>query len=218
LPFRPRSTRPKRIPKQGDPAGTAARSRELNRRRLKPLDDSLLVDELKKGSEEAFVTLFDRFHGRIFNVVFRVLGDAAECEDVVQEVFMKVIRNIDSFNEQSTLYTWLYRIAVNAAVDTRKKFGPRKMASIYDREGKSHEIPSLAEAPDRDPQRREMADLLRDALDQLSEDHKTILVLREFEGLSYNEIAEVLDCSKGTVESRLYRARNRLREKMERFL
>jgi RNA polymerase sigma-70 factor (ECF subfamily) len=190
----------------------------LSRRRLIPLDDSLLVSELRKGSEDAFTTLFDRYQGRIYNVVFRVLGEAAECEDVVQDVFMKVIRNIDSFNEQSSLYTWLYRIAVNAAVDTKKKFGPRKMAPLHDKEGKSQELPSETEAPDQAPQRREMAGLLRENLDQLSEDHRTILILREFEGLSYNEIAETLGCSKGTVESRLYRARNRLRERMERYL
>jgi RNA polymerase sigma-70 factor (ECF subfamily) len=92
------------------------------------------------------------------------------------------------------------------------------MASLYDREGKALEISAGMDGPDEDPQREEMAVILRKALDQLSEAHRTILILREFDGMSYNDIAEVLGCSKGTVESRLFRARSRLREKMEKYL
>ena len=91
------------------------------------------------------------------------------------------------------------------------------MLSLYRKDGEPHAIPSDAEGPEAAPQRREMVERLGQAMDQLTEDHRTILVLREFDGLSYNEIAEVLQCSKGTVESRLFRARNRLREKMEKY-
>lgn len=171
-----------------------------------------------EGSEEAFVEMLELYQGRIYSVVHRIVTDAAECEDVVQEVFLKVLRNIRSFNFKSTLYTWLYRIAVNAAVDARKKHGPQKMMSIYREDGKAHEIRSEVESPDQGPERREMAGKLHGAIEELSEDHRSILILREFEGLSYNEIAKVLDCSKGTVESRLFRARGRLREKMEKYL
>jgi len=182
------------------------------------LDDSRLVDMLQNGSEEAFQALFDQYHARIHHVIYRIVGDAAECDDVMQEVFLKVLKNIDAFNRQSSLYTWLYRIAVNAAVDARKKFGPQRMASLYDREGKALEIGADTDGPDEDPQREEMAEILRKALDQLSDAHRTILILREFDGMSYIVIAEVLGCSKGTVESRLFRARSRLREKMEKYL
>lgn len=181
------------------------------------MDDAQLVEGLQNGSEEAFLTLLDQYQSRIFNAVYRVLGDAVECEDVVQEVFLKVVKSIHTFNRKSSLYTWLYRIAFNTAVDARKKFSPRKMISLHDENGASQEIRAKVKTPDHDPQRREMAELLRDAMEQLTDAHRTILMLREFEGLSYTQIAEVLGCSKGTVESRLYRARNRLREKMEKY-
>lgn len=187
-------------------------------KRTVPLDDFQLVEKLKEGAEDAFHELFERYKDRIFNVVFRIIGDSAECEDVVQEVFLKVIRNIGSFNHKSALYTWLYRIAVNAAVDFKKKFKPHGVISIYRQDGVAKEIPSPSEYPEVEPQRREMAKILDQALNQLSEKHRTILILREFQGLSYSEISEVLGCSKGTVESRLFRARGRLREKMERYL
>lgn len=188
------------------------------RRRKELLDESQLVKKLKEGSEEAFLELFEQYKARILSVVYRIVGNTTEGEDVVQEVFIKAYKNIGSFHFKSTFYTWLYRIAVNAAIDYKKKFQPQGIVSIHCRDGKVQEIPSPAESPDRGPQQKEMALILREALDQLTEKHKTILILREFEGLSYEEIAEVLDCSKGTVESRLFRARNRLREKMERFI
>lgn len=187
-------------------------------KRKRPLDDSRLVDQLIEGSETAYRELIELYQGRLFSVIFKILGTQTEAEDVVQDVFVKVLRNIRSFNRQSALYTWLYRIAVNAAVDYKKKFKPQGVLSIYQSDGNAWELPSNAEKPDAKPQREEMAELLKGALDQLSDKHKTILILREFEGLSYTDIAEVLSCSKGTVESRLFRARNRLREKMEKYL
>jgi len=187
-------------------------------KRKTALNDSQLVEKLKEGSEEAFIELIDLYKNRLMSVVFRFVGNSSEAEDIVQDVLLKVIKNIRSFNNKSALYTWLYRIAVNAAVDYTKKFRQQGVLSIYTPDGEAHEIPSDEEGPESFPQRREMAALLRNALDELSEKHKAILILREFEGLSYSNIAEVLDCSKGTVESRLFRARNRLREKMERYL
>ena len=182
------------------------------------MDDSLLVEKLKQGSEEAFETFFELYQSRIFHVVYRIVGDLSESEDVVQEVFLKALKNIGSFHAKSALYTWLYRIAVNAAVDQKKKFKPQGVVSIHRHDGGVEEIISREDGPERAPQRREEAQLLWKAMDELSEKHKAILILREFDGLSYEEIAEVLDCSKGTVESRLFRARNCLREKMERVL
>jgi RNA polymerase sigma-70 factor (ECF subfamily) len=199
-------------------ARQVAPSSEPPQKRMKRLDDSQLIEKLQQGSEEAFMEMFEQYKGRIFNVVYRILGEPSDCEDVVQEVFLKAYRNIGSFNHQSALYTWLYRIGVNAAVDYKKKYKRPGVVSLYRQDGTMHDFTSDMEGPDADPQRREMAALLKEALDQLSEKHRTILILREFEGLSYEEISEVLDCSKGTVESRLFRARGRLREKLEKFL
>ncbi len=182
------------------------------------MDDTLLVERLKQGSEEAFEEFFELYKGRIFSVVYRILVDPTETEDVVQEVFLKALKNIGSFNQKSSLYTWLYRIAVNTGVDFKKKFRPKGVVSIQRYDGAAEEIVYRGEGPHAAPERSEMAQILRKTMDQLSEKHKTILVLREFEELTYEEISEVLQCSKGTVESRLFRARARLREKMERYL
>ncbi len=186
--------------------------------RKRSVDDSQLVEQLKRGSEEAFEELFERHRDKVFNVVFRILGDVTECEDVVQEAFLKALRNIHSFHGNSAFYTWLYRIAVNAAVDFRKKLRPRGVVSIHRKDGTTQEVTSQADGPVKIEQRREMAGLLRETMNELTEKHRSILILREFQGLSYIEISEVLGCSKGTVESRLFRARHSLREKMERYM
>jgi len=128
------------------------------------------------------------------------------------------LRNIHSFHGNSAFYTWLYRIAVNAAVDFRKKLRPRGVVSIHRKDGTTQEVTSQADGPVKIEQRREMAGLLRETMNELTEKHRSILILREFQGLSYIEISEVLGCSKGTVESRLFRARHSLREKMERYM
>ena len=182
------------------------------------MDDSRLVAGLKSGSEEAFERLFEGYKDRLFNVVFRIVGDPESSEDVVQEVFLKALRNIEAFNEESTLYTWLYRIAVNAAVDFRKKFGHKGTVSIHRFEGAEDLLPSREDPPDREPQRKEMAALLREAMDRLSEKHRTILVLREFEGLSYEEIAAVLGCPVDEVRWKLHAARRRLRRRLAPLL
>lgn len=194
----------------------AASKNPLQEREL--LDDTRLVEGLKEGSEDAFVELLDRFEGKIYNTVLRIVQNAASAEDVVQEVFLKTLRNIDAFNFQAGLYTWIYRIAVNAALDALKKSQRQRAMSLSQEDGTTYNLPSAAPDPSAGPEQSEMAALLRKAIDELPEKFRTILVLREFDGLSYEEISRVLDCSKGTVESRLFRARERLRQKMERYL
>ncbi len=182
------------------------------------MDDIRLVEGLKKGDEESFKVLLDRYEGRIFNTALRITGDFSETEDVVQEAFLKAYRNIDSFDFRSGFYTWLYRIAVNSALDSRKKTMKHRALSLNQGEDVNIDIPADGEDPTRNPEMDEMAELLSAALDELPEKYRTILVLREYEGLSYIEISEVLNCSKGTVESRLFRARERLKKKMEKYL
>jgi RNA polymerase sigma-70 factor (ECF subfamily) len=141
-----------------------------------------------------------------------------DAEDVVQEAFLKTLRHIDSFNFQAGLYTWIYRIAVNSALDCRKKTKRTRALSLHLNEETTLEIPSGAADPSESPETDEMVRLLEKSLDELPDKYRTILILREFDGLSYEEISQVLQCSKGTVESRLFRARERLRKKMEKYL
>jgi len=181
------------------------------------LDDTRLIEGLKKGTNEAFRELLDRYEAKLFNTVLRIVKNAACAEDVVQEVFLKTLKNIESFNYQAGLYTWIYRIAVNAALDCRKKKRRHRAVPIHLEDDKTLEIPSGGDDPSAAPERDEMARLLAAAIEDLPEKYRTIIILREFEGLSYEEIAGVLACSKGTVESRLFRARERLRKKMEKY-
>jgi RNA polymerase sigma-70 factor (ECF subfamily) len=182
------------------------------------LDDIRLVEGLKKGTEEAFEELLDRYEGKIFNAVLRIVKNRSDAEDVVQEAFLKTLRHIESFNFQAGIYTWIYRIAVNSALDCRKKKMRTQAVSLHLDEERTFELPSNEADPSAAPEQDEMARLLLAALDELPEKYRTILILREFEDLSYEEISQVLECSKGTVESRLFRARERLRKKMERHI
>lgn len=184
--------------------------------------DQELIAAILDGSEPAFGTLIDRYKDRVFRLLGRYCRDAVECEDLAQEVFLKVFRKLDTFQHESAFFTWLYRITVNAATDYLSRASRRRLRLVeedavldegarlhggMDVEGQSPAAPLL---------RDELAVVTRQIVDKLPEKYRTILVLREFEDLSYNEIAEVLQCNLGTVESRLFRARQRFKEQLER--
>ncbi len=178
-----------------------------------PAEERELVLAARRGSEEAFRALVERYHARLYETVLRIVKERADAEEITQETFFRAWRNLKSFQFDSALYTWLYRIAVNAAVDFSKRRRRRGHLSI-DEEGstvagslRGHEPPPAAR-----PERSEAVALVRAAVDDLPEPFKTILVLREYGELSYEQLAEVLDVPKGTVESRLFRARMRLRD------
>lgn len=184
--------------------------------------DQELIAAILDGSEPAFGALIDRYKDRVFRLLGRYCRDAIECEDLAQEVFLKVFRKLDTFQHESAFFTWLYRITVNAATDYLSRASRRRLRLVeedavldegarlhggMDVEGQSPAAPLL---------RDELALVTRQIVDKLPEKYRTILVLREFEDLSYNEIAEVLQCNLGTVESRLFRARQRFKEQLER--
>lgn len=160
----------------------------------------------------------ETYQDRIYRLVRRLLRDADEADDVTQEVFVKAYFRLSSFQGDSAFFTWLYRVAVNAATDWRKKWWRRKGASLDDSPRGAAGIVDEGPGPTRLVHGRELGDRLTSALAELPEKYRAILVLREYEGLSYEEIARVLGLKKGTVESRLYRARERLRLLMEPHL
>ncbi len=181
------------------------------------MDDFALVRQAREGSEAAFRSLVQRYQDRIVNVVFRFLGDLDESEDVAQETFLKVHRKLGSFQFESTFYTWLYRIAVNAAQDRVKQRRRRPATSLEDLPPVFASPASDAGPPDRVVLSQEIATTVRAKVDELPARYRTVLVLREFEGRSYEEISEILGCSIGTVESRLFRARQRLMRKLQSY-
>ncbi len=179
--------------------------------------DAELIAAVLEGSEAAFASLVERYQDRLFRLLGRYCRDQVECEDLAQDVFLKVFRKLHTFQGDSQFFTWLYRIAVNAATDHLSKASSRRLRLVED-------DASLDTGGDRDEQSpaaplmtAELAAVTRSIVDSLPEKFRTILVLREFEGLSYTEIAAVLQIQLGTVESRLFRARQRFKEALERL-
>jgi len=185
-----------------------------------------LVQRLKKRDEAAFNELITLYQGRIFRLVFRMLGDRAEAEDLAQEVFVTVFKSIDGFRGDSKLSTWLYRVASNHCKN-RIKYLQRRAR------GKKMEFDEIAEAgaiesssmnpsahiarPDQIVEGYEKEEILKVAIASLDEDHRELIVLRDIEALTYDEIQAITGLAQGTVKSRLHRARHALREKVVRL-
>ena len=176
--------------------------------------DRDLIHEAKKGNQAAFAQLVNRYYEMVYAVSYGVLNHAETARDTAQEVFFKVFREIRNFEGKSKLKTWLYRIAVNAAIDEGRK--KRPVISL-DAEDPETEKPLIVPA-DHGPNPRDLAhqselrEVIHQALEELSADHRAVLVLREFQDLSYEEIAQTLQIEAGTVMSRLFYARKKLAE------
>lgn len=172
--------------------------------------DRDLIAAVLDGSEAAFGELVDRYKDRVFRLLGRYCRDSIECEDLAQEVFLKVFRKLHTFNHESQFFTWLYRITANAATDHLSRASSRRLRLVEDT-GVFERGDEERESPTAPLERQELAAVTREIVASLPEKFRTILVLREFEGLSYTDIAEVLDIQLGTVESRLFRARQRFK-------
>lgn len=175
------------------------------------MDDAELLASARAGDPDAFATLVGRYEVRIVRLV-RGMVPESDTEDVTQEAFLKAFRKIGDFDGRSSFYTWLYRIAANTAMDWRKKERHRRHAPLPEGPEGEDAVPSLDAGPETATTRRELAARIDAAIAALPEKYREILLLREIEGLSYEEISKELGMSKGTVESRLFRARERLRE------
>ncbi|MEE4204274.1 MAG: RNA polymerase sigma factor RpoE [Halieaceae bacterium] len=172
--------------------------------------DQQLVRRAQRGDTRAFDLLVLKYQGRIATLVARFVNSPAEVEDVTQEAFIKAFRALPKFRGESAFYTWLYRIASNAAKNhlVAKGRRPTSDADIDDAEYFDNgDALRDAETPENRLFGDELAAVVRDALEGLPDDLRTALTLREFEGLSYEDIAEVMDCPVGTVRSRIFRAR-----------
>src|SRR5207245_11566558 len=183
-----------------------------NRMQGRPGDDPHLVDRLRAGDPRAFEELVIAYQHRVFGVALRMLGNRAEAEEIAQEVFLRAYRAIGAFRGEARLGTWLYGIASRlclnrlASPDRRLARGDEALADV------AAPTPDAASAAER----AELDAALRAAIAGLPEERRLVLVLRDVEGLSYEEIAETLAIDPGTVRSRLHRARLQLEEKLER--
>ena len=184
-----------------------------------PRKDLMLIAETLGGNQLSFQLLVERYQGRMFALVRHYTRNPVEVEDLVQDVFLKAFSRLGSFQRQSSFYTWLTRIAINTALDFLKRSGRSPVQGVEDPEtalGGEIGAPrgGVSPAPDARMERQEIARVTGEVLDELPEIFRAVLVLREFEELSYQEIADVQGISIGTVESRLFRARARFRDKL----
>ena len=184
-----------------------------------PKEDAL-VTALSQGVEEAFEILIQRYQQPVYNLVCRLLNDPSDAADIVQEVFLKVFRNIGSFRGNSSLKTWIYRIAVNEAYNHRRWFSrhQRQEVALGREEGLSgyaDSVPDPAPTPFDQAADHETHALVEKAMEKLNPKFRAAVVLRDIEDLSYEEIAAVLEISLGTVKSRILRGREALRKILE---
>jgi RNA polymerase sigma-70 factor (ECF subfamily) len=187
-------------------------------------EDTRLVRRLKARNPGAFETLVHRFQGPVFNLVFRMLGNRQEAEDLAQEVFISVFKQIEGFRGEASLSTWIYRIASNHCINRRKYLSHRRrgteksLADLSDRdELASGRLPASSRPPRPDEMAEglELERAIQAAISSLEEDHRLVLVLRDIQCLSYEEIVEITGVAIGTVKSRLHRARMALKDKLD---
>ena len=180
--------------------------------------DQQLVQRAQRGDLRAFDLLVLKYQGRIAALVSRYVSDAGEVEDVTQEAFIKAYRALGKFRGDSAFYTWLYRIAANAAKNhlVAKGRRPGADATIEDAEGFDEGgLLSESASPEALAMGGELADVVESALNALPDELKAALMLREFDGLSYDDIADVLGCPVGTVRSRIFRAREAIDQRVK---
>ena len=185
--------------------------------------DQVWVEACRKGDREAFGRLIEKYRERIINVAYSVLRDRDEAMDVSQEAFLRVHQRLGGFRGKSSFYTWLYRLTVNLAIDRQRKRKRRPAESLESIQERAREDQDSI-FPDRKPGPREiasdmeLAERINQAIDRLPPKHRKVILLREVQGLSYQEVADIVGCSLGTVMSRLHYARENLRKTLGPYI
>lgn len=182
------------------------------------LADEILIEKSKNGDLEAFEMLVRRYESKVYTVAYRFLGNHADASDLAQETFVRLYQALPGFRGESSFMTWLYRITANACRDEIRRQQRYQVVSLDVEAGTNgaqaiSQVPSRSPSPEEAVEQKEFNEMIQQCLGSLSEEHRLVLVMREIQGLSYEEIADVLKCSLGTVKSRLNRARQAFKEK-----
>jgi len=183
-------------------------------------EDHELIAECLNGRTSAFGLLVGRYQNRLYNALTKILGSAEDAHDVSQEAFVHAFQKLHTFQGNSRFYSWLFRIALNSAVSFHRKRhrNPASIEAVREQTG----IEPIDSHPDAQPEsameRSERQDVVRQALADLPGDFRQVLVLKEIEGMKYEEIAEIMECPVGTVRSRIHRARAELKTRLETLL
>ena len=183
-------------------------------------EDQELVRRCQKGDVDSYRGLVEKYQERLCLLVYGIVLDREEARDLVQEAFLKAYRSLGTFRGDSGFYTWLYRIAFNLALDAKRKRSGRETMEYDDSRDFDPAVspPGMPPRPDRALLGRELEEALHRGLELLSPAHRAVIVLREWEGMSYDEISRQMRCSRGTVMSRLHYARKKLREHLRAYL
>ena len=189
-------------------------------------EESAIVAELKAGSEEAYAWLIGQYHQPIYSLVYHIINEPADAADTVQEVFLKVFRGMKSFNGQSSLKTWIYRIAVHEASNHRRWWFRHKARETSvdvperheDGETPRQELVDPRESPFENLMHEEVRARVEQELRHVPEPFRTTLILRDLEEMSYEEIAEITETNLGTVKSRLTRGREALKQRLAEYI
>jgi RNA polymerase sigma-70 factor, ECF subfamily len=182
--------------------------------------DTELVARARQGDMAAYEVLVTRYRGRIYGMIYHMTGSDADARDLSQEVFIKAWRALPQFEDRAKFTTWLHRITQNAVIDWVRKRRIRPGTEFNDEVAAAPEaaavtVPRGNARPDHALEHRELGERIREALAQLSPEHRAVVLLKEIEGLSYQEIADTVGCAIGTVMSRLFNARKRLQELLQ---
>ncbi len=188
-------------------------------------DDEELVARCNRGDREAFNELVLKYQKKVFNVAYRFVGDQEEANDLAQEIFAAAYQNLKKFRGDSKFSTWLFQIATNRGKNRfkylkRRGFFVNKSSQIQDDEGENYQkaVPDFSTNPENLLASRQIRKVVQEAIEGLEPDHKEIVILRDIEGFSYEEIAQMLDLPEGTTKSRLHRARMVIKEKLKKVL
>jgi RNA polymerase sigma-70 factor, ECF subfamily len=174
-------------------------------------DEAELIERAAKGDAQAFGQLVERYQRRVVGVAMAVVHNQDDAIELAQETFIRAYENLSKFESRSSFSTWLYRIAANLSIDFRRREGRHLVLRGEDADNEFNRIPTDQGDSFKEASRTELSARLREALGELTPEHRAVILLREVEGLSYDEISDVLQCPRGTVMSRLHYARGRLR-------
>jgi RNA polymerase sigma-70 factor (ECF subfamily) len=205
---------PEPKPPEPPPAEPSAAQKESR------AEDSALVERARAGDKQCFAALFEKYREKVYRVVFGYLHEKEDALDITQEAFIKAFKNLEGFEGKSGFYTWLTQIAINLAIDARRKRARRKIVVLEDYMDPREKIGGTAppQSPEGRLAEREIRERYFEALEQISEKHRTVFLLHTVEGMAYKEIADTLDISIGTVMSRLHYARKHLQEILGDYL
>ncbi len=198
--------------------GLPVTTRTVSLKRAMPefKNDADIIRQCQKGDDQAYVALVERYQDKAFWISYNMLGNKEDARDVVQEAFVRVFRSISRFDFNMSFYTWLYRIVTNLSIDQLRKLTKRHAVRIDD-VGEGPAALSDRASPSDRIEESELKATIRTVLDQLPENYKTVMVLRDIEGLSCKEIASITGTSHPTVRWRLHTARKQFKEKWQRY-